>query len=169
MSTVVDVSTTNIKDNINKLYGLGYRRKEVMSMLKDIEQKVIDDRLVRGMSDNKVEAKGISINHKEYIAFQCQECGVASVFPKERADGNRCIECGGYLLPAGLARVHKKEAVTLEDKDRSYEILLKNGKRVFHTGTIMFFKENETVILGRTKTMYINSNEILYVKDIVQE
>jgi hypothetical protein len=46
--------------------------------------------------------------HKEYIAFKCMECNIINVFPKARADGNRCIECGGVIGPIGNARVHEE-------------------------------------------------------------
>ena len=46
--------------------------------------------------------------NKEYIAFRCDECGMISVFPSIIGDGNRCIECKGFITPIGEARVYKK-------------------------------------------------------------
>lgn len=37
-----------------------------------------------------------------------------SVFPSHKADGNRCIECGGCISPIGNARVKRKETNSIK-------------------------------------------------------
>jgi len=44
----------------------------------------------------------------EHIAFRCLECKVISVFPTQKSDGRRCLECGGHIIPFGHAKVHGK-------------------------------------------------------------
>jgi len=54
-----------------------------------------------------------TIRRKKYIAYKCGKCGIISVFPSAIGDGNTCIECSGYILPIGEARVHEKANTTM--------------------------------------------------------
>lgn len=37
------------------------------------------------------------------IAFKCLICGKLNVFPAKRADGNKCVYCGGHITAIGYA------------------------------------------------------------------
>ena len=44
----------------------------------------------------------------QHTAFRCLGCKVISVFPTQVSDGRRCLECGGYIIPFGHAKVQPR-------------------------------------------------------------
>ncbi|HBI7026659.1 TPA: hypothetical protein K8M70_000290 [Clostridium perfringens] len=42
------------------------------------------------------------------IAYKCSECGIINVFDEGFGDGERCLKCGGFILPIGEARVKSR-------------------------------------------------------------
>jgi len=44
----------------------------------------------------------------EHTAFRCLDCKVISVFPKLLSDCNECLECGGYIIAFGQAKIYGK-------------------------------------------------------------
>lgn len=56
-------------------------------------------------------------------AYSCVKCGIINVFDKKYSDGNRCMKCGGMLVPMGDAITFKKHTremtvkVNIDTKD----------------------------------------------------
>lgn len=45
------------------------------------------------------------MNKDKYIAFKCLECGKINVFNAATADGHKCMDCNGHLIPIGYAGI----------------------------------------------------------------
>lgn len=69
-------------------------------------------------------------NMKEtnYIALKCLDCGIVSIFPAKTADGNVCLSCGGYTVPAGYAILKDKRQNDITVKTRDMERIADGGR-----------------------------------------
>lgn len=44
----------------------------------------------------------------EYFAVKCLECHTISIFPNNKVDGRKCINCGGHAVPIGNALIKRE-------------------------------------------------------------
>ena len=66
------------------------------------------------MKLNLAKNKGVKIMNK--IAYKCSECGIINVFDEGFGDGERCLKCGGFILPIGEAKVKSRHERVLKLK-----------------------------------------------------
>jgi len=70
----------------------------------------------------------------EHTAFRCLECKIISVFPTRVSDGRRCLECGGYIIPFGHAKVHPQRvsemAIDVEVNTKQLDKALKKADKL---------------------------------------
>ena len=70
----------------------------------------------------------------EHTAFRCLECKVISVFPTQKSDGRRCLECGGHILPFGQAKVQPQRisgmTIDVEVNTKQLDKALKKAKKL---------------------------------------
>ena len=70
----------------------------------------------------------------EHTAFRCLECKIISVFPSNNCDGHGCIECGGYIIAFGQAKVHGKKVskmtIDMEVNTKQLDKALKKAEKL---------------------------------------
>ena len=70
----------------------------------------------------------------EHTAFRCLECKVISVFPTLLSDCRKCLDCGGFIVPLGNAKVHGKRiskmTIDVEVNTKQLDKTLKKAKKL---------------------------------------
>lgn len=54
----------------------------------------------------------------KYVAFKCLDCKAINVFTKYKADGRKCISCGGRLFPEDPEACFINSDIIKENKDK---------------------------------------------------